>query len=178
MKVSHLSNSCRNYFYKSKSLIDILTLLYVWSFSLEMYSYSHINKCTVLIPYLRSICIQDQLDDESLYMLYLYPGSAGWWILYVVFVSRISWMMNPYLCYICIQDQLDDESLFPSKIGVPFPTNFLIIAKEQKQIFKKWNYLNDFMLIFEPQFESKYSQLKCVSLKTVCFAWSSKMERN
>ena len=97
MKVSHLSNSCRNYFYKSKSLIDILTLLYVWSFSLEMYSYSHINKCTVLIPYLRSICIQDQLDDESLYMLYLYPGSAGWWIpIYVVFVSRISWMMNLY----------------------------------------------------------------------------------
>ena len=28
-------------------------------------------------PYICCIHIQDQLDDESLYMLYLYPGSAG-----------------------------------------------------------------------------------------------------
>ncbi|CAN0432345.1 unnamed protein product [Lampetra fluviatilis] len=28
-----------------------------------------------------------------------------------------------------VQDQLDDEALFPSKIGVPFPKNFLSVAK-------------------------------------------------
>ena len=28
-----------------------------------------------------------------------------------------------------IQDQIDDEALFPSKIGVPFPRNFISIAK-------------------------------------------------
>jgi len=33
-----------------------------------------------------------------------------------------------------VQDQLDDEALFPSKIGVPFPKNFLTIAKT---IFKR-----------------------------------------
>ena len=27
-----------------------------------------------------------------------------------------------------VQDQLDDESLFPSKIGVPFPKNFMLIG--------------------------------------------------
>ena len=28
-----------------------------------------------------------------------------------------------------VQDQLDDESLFPSKIGVPFPKDFMLIGK-------------------------------------------------
>ena len=35
------------------------------------------------------------------------------------------------------QDQLDDEALFPSKIGVPFPNNFLNIAKTiLKRLFR------------------------------------------
>ena len=29
-----------------------------------------------------------------------------------------------------VQDQLDDESLFPSKIGVPFPKDFMLIGKK------------------------------------------------
>ena len=28
-----------------------------------------------------------------------------------------------------IQDQIEDEAIFPSKIGVPFPRNFMSIAK-------------------------------------------------
>ncbi|KAK2713239.1 MOB kinase activator-like 1 [Artemia franciscana] len=36
-----------------------------------------------------------------------------------------------------VQDQLDDETLFPSKIGVPFPKNFLSIAKTiLKRLFR------------------------------------------
>ena len=36
-----------------------------------------------------------------------------------------------------VQDQLDDETLFPSKIGVPFPNNFLTNAKTiLKRLFR------------------------------------------
>lgn len=36
-----------------------------------------------------------------------------------------------------VQDQLDDEAVFPSKIGVPFPKNFLSIAKTiLKRLFR------------------------------------------
>lgn len=36
-----------------------------------------------------------------------------------------------------VQDQLDDEALFPSKIGVPFPKNFMSIAKTiLKRLFR------------------------------------------
>jgi len=36
-----------------------------------------------------------------------------------------------------VQDQLDDESLFPSKIGAPFPRNFLASAKTiLKRLFR------------------------------------------
>ncbi|XP_055338374.1 MOB kinase activator 1B-like isoform X2 [Paramacrobiotus metropolitanus] len=36
-----------------------------------------------------------------------------------------------------VQDQLDDETLFPSKIGVPFPKNFLSTAKTiLKRLFR------------------------------------------
>lgn len=36
-----------------------------------------------------------------------------------------------------VQDQLDDETIFPSKIGVSFPKNFLIIAKTiLKRLFR------------------------------------------
>ena len=31
-----------------------------------------------------------------------------------------------------VQDQLDDESLFPSKIGVPFPKDFMLIGKQRR----------------------------------------------
>ena len=38
-----------------------------------------------------------------------------------------------------VQDQLDDESLFPSKIGVPFPKNFMIIGQStQSTTFKNY----------------------------------------
>uniref|UniRef100_A0A8C2Y5J5 MOB kinase activator 1B n=1 Tax=Coturnix japonica TaxID=93934 RepID=A0A8C2Y5J5_COTJA len=36
-----------------------------------------------------------------------------------------------------VQDQLDDETLFPSKIGVPFPKNFMSVAKTiLKRLFR------------------------------------------
>lgn len=36
-----------------------------------------------------------------------------------------------------VQDQLDDEAIFPSKIGVPFPKNFMTIAKTiLKRLFR------------------------------------------
>ena len=41
-----------------------------------------------------------------------------------------------------VQDQLDDETLFPSKIGVPFPKNFLSIAKTMlKRLFRVYAHI-------------------------------------
>ena len=41
-----------------------------------------------------------------------------------------------------LQDQLDDEALFPSKIGVPFPSNFLNIAKTiLKRLFRVYAHI-------------------------------------
>lgn len=41
-----------------------------------------------------------------------------------------------------VQDQLDDEALFPSKIGVPFPRNFLSIAKTiLKRLFRVYAHI-------------------------------------
>jgi len=36
-----------------------------------------------------------------------------------------------------VQDQLDDESVFPSKIGIPFPKNFISLSKTiLKRLFR------------------------------------------
>lgn len=41
-----------------------------------------------------------------------------------------------------VQDQLDDETLFPSKIGVPFPKNFLSNAKTiLKRLFRVYAHI-------------------------------------
>lgn len=41
-----------------------------------------------------------------------------------------------------VQDQLDDETLFPSKIGIPFPKNFLSIAKTiLKRLFRVYAHI-------------------------------------
>ena len=41
-----------------------------------------------------------------------------------------------------VQSQLDDETLFPSKIGVPFPKNFLTIAKTiLKRLFRVYAHI-------------------------------------
>jgi len=41
-----------------------------------------------------------------------------------------------------VQNQLDDESLFPSKIGVPFPKNFVSIAKTMlKRLFRVYAHI-------------------------------------
>ncbi|XP_065051149.1 MOB kinase activator 1B isoform X1 [Rhopilema esculentum] len=41
-----------------------------------------------------------------------------------------------------VQEQLDDEVLFPSKIGVPFPKNFLTIAKTiLKRLFRVYAHI-------------------------------------
>ncbi|CAF1378726.1 unnamed protein product [Rotaria sordida] len=41
-----------------------------------------------------------------------------------------------------VQDQLDDELIFPSKIGVPFPKNFLLISKTiLKRLFRVYAHI-------------------------------------
>lgn len=41
-----------------------------------------------------------------------------------------------------VQDQLDDEFIFPSKIGIPFPKNFLSIAKTiLKRLFRVYAHI-------------------------------------
>ena len=41
-----------------------------------------------------------------------------------------------------VQSQLDDETLFPSKIGVPFPKNFMSVAKTiLKRLFRVYAHI-------------------------------------
>ena len=41
-----------------------------------------------------------------------------------------------------VQEQLDNESLFPSRIGVPFPKNFVSIAKTMlKRLFRVYAHI-------------------------------------
>eukprot|EP00039_Didymoeca_costata_P024238 m.9720 g.9720 ORF g.9720 m.9720 type:complete len:243 (-) comp4120_c0_seq2:1115-1843(-) len=41
-----------------------------------------------------------------------------------------------------IQSQLDDQEVFPSKIGVPFPKNFMSVAKQiQKRLFRVYAHI-------------------------------------
>lgn len=41
-----------------------------------------------------------------------------------------------------VQQQLDDEAIFPSKIGVPFPKNFLSVAKNiLKRLFRVYAHM-------------------------------------
>lgn len=41
-----------------------------------------------------------------------------------------------------IQAQLDDQAIFPSKIGVPFPKNFMTVAKQiQKRLFRVYAHI-------------------------------------
>ena len=52
--------------------------------------------------------------------------------------------ISEYIDYLMtwVQSQLDDETLFPSKIGVPFPKNFLTIAKTiLKRLFRVYAHI-------------------------------------
>ena len=46
-----------------------------------------------------------------------------------------------------VQDQLDDESLFPSKIGVPFPKDFMLIGKQSRLNTSIWYFFRSFDVI-------------------------------
>ncbi|TRY66265.1 hypothetical protein DNTS_026223 [Danionella cerebrum] len=51
-----------------------------------------------------------------------------------------------------VQDQLDDETLFPSKIGVPFPKNFMSVAKTiLKRLFRVYAH------IYHQHFDSEFN---------------------
>ena len=53
-----------------------------------------------------------------------------------------------------VQDQLDDETLFPSKIGVPFPNNFLNIAKTiLKRLFRVYAH------VYHQHFKVRWDQV-------------------
>ena len=58
-----------------------------------------------------------------------------------------------------VQDQLDDETLFPSKIGVPFPNNFLNIAKTiLKRLFRVYAHVyHQHFKVWTDQFVGKFS---------------------
>ena len=62
-----------------------------------------------------------------------------------------------------VQDQLDDETLFPSKIGVPFPNNFLNIAKTiLKRLFRVYAHVyHQHFKVWADQFVGMFPS-KCV----------------
>ena len=68
--------------------------------------------------------------------------SAPKYIDFLMTWVQVRYFMRNEKAYVNGQDQLDDEGLFPSKIGVPFPNNFLNIAKTiLKRLFRVYAHI-------------------------------------
>jgi len=85
-----------------------------------------VNQITMLVGTLADYCREDTCPVMSAGAKYEYHWADGNHVKIPIKCSA-----PKYIDYLMtwIQDQVDDESLFPSKIGAPFPRNFLSIAK-------------------------------------------------
>lgn len=81
------------------------------------------NQLTMLIGTLADHCTEDSCPVMSAGPKYEYHWPEV--------QKPIKCSAPKYIDYLMtwIQDQIDDETLFPSKIGAPFPRNFISIAK-------------------------------------------------
>ena len=84
------------------------------------------NQITMLIGTLADHCTEESCPVMSAGPKYEYHWADGKHV-----QKPIKCSAPKYIDYLMtwIQDQIDDEALFPSKIGVPFPRNFISIAK-------------------------------------------------
>lgn len=92
------------------------------------------NQINMLYGTVTEFCTEESCPIMSAGRKYEYHWADG-----ATFKKPIKCSAPRYIDYLMtwIQDQLDDEAIFPSKIGVPFPKNFLSIARAiLKRLFR------------------------------------------
>lgn len=97
------------------------------------------NQINMLYGTITEFCTEDSCGIMSAGPKYEYHWADGQTV-----KKPIKCSAPKYIDYLMtwVQDQLDDETLFPSKIGVPFPKNFLAIAKTiLKRLFRVYAHI-------------------------------------
>lgn len=97
------------------------------------------NQINMLYGTITEFCTEDSCSIMSAGPKYEYHWADGQTV-----KKPIKCSAPKYIDYLMtwVQDQLDDETLFPSKIGVPFPKNFLTIAKTiLKRLFRVYAHI-------------------------------------
>nr|CAD7194280.1 unnamed protein product [Timema douglasi] len=97
------------------------------------------NQINMLYGTITEFCTEESCSIMSAGPKYEYHWADGHTV-----KKPIKCSAPKYIDYLMtwVQDQLDDETLFPSKIGVPFPKNFLSIAKTiLKRLFRVYAHI-------------------------------------
>lgn len=97
------------------------------------------NQINMLYGTITEFCTEDTCSIMSAGPKYEYHWADGQTV-----KKPIKCSAPKYIDYLMtwVQDQLDDETLFPSKIGVPFPKNFINIAKTiLKRLFRVYAHI-------------------------------------
>ncbi|KAF3429702.1 hypothetical protein E2986_11079 [Frieseomelitta varia] len=97
------------------------------------------NQINMLFGTITEFCTEESCPIMSAGPKYEYHWADGHTV-----KKPIKCSAPKYIDYLMtwVQDQLDDETLFPSKIGVPFPKNFLSIAKTiLKRLFRVYAHI-------------------------------------
>lgn len=97
------------------------------------------NQINMLYGTITEFCTEDSCSIMSAGPKYEYHWADGQTV-----KKPIKCSAPKYIDYLMtwVQDQLDDETLFPSKIGVPFPKNFIQIAKTiLKRLFRVYAHI-------------------------------------
>lgn len=97
------------------------------------------NQINMLYGTITEFCTEESCSIMSAGPKYEYHWADGQTV-----KKPIKCSAPKYIDYLMtwVQDQLDDETLFPSKIGVPFPKNFLSCAKTiLKRLFRVYAHI-------------------------------------
>lgn len=123
---------------KSRTFIPLPFLL-SYFFFLHFPAVDFFNQINMLYGTITEFCTEDTCCIMSAGPKYEYHWADGQTV-----KKPIKCSAPKYIDYLMtwVQDQLDDETLFPSKIGVPFPKNFLAIAKTiLKRLFRVYAHI-------------------------------------
>ncbi|XP_044011298.1 MOB kinase activator 1B isoform X1 [Aphidius gifuensis] len=116
-------------------IINFLINIYLFDFI----AVDFFNQINMLYGTITEFCTEDSCPIMSAGPKYEYHWADGHTV-----KKPIKCSAPKYIDYLMtwVQDQLDDETLFPSKIGVPFPKNFLSIAKTiLKRLFRVYAHI-------------------------------------
>lgn len=120
----------------SKSLRSIILQLLIF---VVFPAVDFFNQINMLYGTITEFCTEESCGIMSAGPKYEYHWADGQTV-----KKPIKCSAPKYIDYLMtwVQDQLDDEMLFPSKIGVPFPKNFLSIAKTiLKRLFRVYAHI-------------------------------------